>query len=125
MLRDTTSMSAKKSVTPNTALLENGTIISSSTTTSFKAKPYGRFLKTSPAKYVDSYINYYNDSDDYIQKLNNDDINKNYEGFCIDLLKIMAEKIGFDFRLELVPDGKYGVFNQNTGEWNVRIMLNY
>lgn len=41
-----------------------------------------------------------------------------YEGFCIDLLRKISEKVGFDYRIELVPDGKYGVFDYDTGEWN-------
>jgi len=40
------------------------------------------------------------------------------EGFCIDLLKAIAEMVGFEYRLTLVPDGKYGVYNYQTGEWN-------
>lgn len=41
-----------------------------------------------------------------------------FEGFCIDLLKAIAEMIGFDYQIALVPDGKYGVYNLDTGEWN-------
>jgi len=41
-----------------------------------------------------------------------------YEGFCIDLLKEIARIVGFAYRIELVPDGKYGVYDYETGEWN-------
>nr|XP_012217428.1 PREDICTED: glutamate receptor ionotropic, kainate 2-like [Linepithema humile] len=41
-----------------------------------------------------------------------------YEGFCIDLLKEIARMVGFTYRIELVPDGKYGVYDYETGEWN-------
>lgn len=41
-----------------------------------------------------------------------------YEGFCIDLLKEIARMVGFAYRIELVPDGKYGVYDYETGEWN-------
>ncbi|EZA59401.1 Glutamate receptor, ionotropic kainate [Ooceraea biroi] len=41
-----------------------------------------------------------------------------YEGFCIDLLKEIARIVGFTYRIELVPDGKYGVYDYETGEWN-------
>ncbi|KAF5280992.1 hypothetical protein FQA39_LY05197 [Lamprigera yunnana] len=44
--------------------------------------------------------------------------NARYEGFCIDLLKEIASMVGFDYRIELVPDGKYGVIDLDTGEWN-------
>lgn len=26
--------------------------------------------------------------------------------------------VGFTYRIELVPDGKYGVYNYETQEWN-------
>lgn len=44
--------------------------------------------------------------------------NTRYEGFCIDLLKEIAHMVGFTYRIELVPDGKYGVYDYETGEWN-------
>jgi len=44
--------------------------------------------------------------------------NMRYEGFCIDLLKKIAHMVGFTYRIELVPDGKYGVYDYETGEWN-------
>lgn len=44
--------------------------------------------------------------------------NDRYEGFCIDLLKEIAAMVGFEYRIELVPDGKYGVYDLETGEWN-------
>lgn len=44
--------------------------------------------------------------------------NARYEGFCIDLLKEIAHMVGFAYRIELVPDGKYGVYDYETGEWN-------
>lgn len=44
--------------------------------------------------------------------------NAHYEGFCIDLLKNIAAMVGFEYRIELVPDGKYGVIDLDTGEWN-------
>ncbi|XP_023247023.1 glutamate receptor ionotropic, kainate 1 [Copidosoma floridanum] len=44
--------------------------------------------------------------------------NERYQGFCIDLLKEIAHMVGFAYRIELVPDGKYGVYDYETGEWN-------
>lgn len=41
-----------------------------------------------------------------------------FEGFCIDLLRMIADIVGFEYEIELVPDGKYGVYDYETGEWN-------
>ena len=42
--------------------------------------------------------------------------NERFEGFCIDLLKQIAHIVGFTYRIELVPDNKYGA--PEKGEWN-------
>lgn len=39
-------------------------------------------------------------------------------GFCIDLLKLVAAKCKFQYKIILVPDGKYGVIDLESGEWN-------
>ncbi|CAD5112542.1 DgyrCDS1753 [Dimorphilus gyrociliatus] len=39
-------------------------------------------------------------------------------GLCIDLLKMLAEKIGFDFELFEVSDKIWGAYNADTKEWN-------
>nr|WBU77235.1 ionotropic receptor [Odontothrips loti] len=44
--------------------------------------------------------------------------NDRYEGFCIELLQTIAATVGFEYTLQLVPDGKYGVFDLESGEWN-------
>ena len=44
--------------------------------------------------------------------------NDNYEGFMIELLQKISEKAGFSYRIELVPDGKYGVEQGTSGQWN-------
>nr|CAI5842075.1 unnamed protein product [Callosobruchus analis] len=44
--------------------------------------------------------------------------NDQLEGFCIDLLKEIATMVGFEYKLTLVPDGKYGAYDYDTGEWN-------
>ncbi|OTF69538.1 glutamate receptor, ionotropic kainate 2-like protein [Euroglyphus maynei] len=58
----------------------------------------------------------------YKKNLNNqiatNNSNDHFEGFCIDLLKAIAEMLNFQYELYLVPDGKYGAENQTTGEWN-------
>lgn len=44
--------------------------------------------------------------------------NSDFEGFCIDILQQIAKMVGFDYKIKLVPDGKYGVYDFETGEWN-------
>lgn len=45
-------------------------------------------------------------------------IYEDYEGYIMDLLKILAEQLGFHYDLYLVPDNKFGVMNTTTQEWN-------
>ncbi|XP_021473335.2 glutamate receptor ionotropic, kainate 4 isoform X1 [Oncorhynchus mykiss] len=42
--------------------------------------------------------------------------NERYEGFCVDLLRELAELLHFSYRLRLVADGVYGVPSAN-GTW--------
>ncbi|XP_018397740.1 PREDICTED: glutamate receptor ionotropic, kainate 2-like [Cyphomyrmex costatus] len=44
--------------------------------------------------------------------------NSRFYGFCMDLLAVVAREVGFSYRLELVPDRKYGARDPETGEWN-------
>ncbi|XP_023314977.1 glutamate receptor ionotropic, kainate 2-like isoform X5 [Trichogramma pretiosum] len=44
--------------------------------------------------------------------------NSRFYGFCVDLLEMVAQKLGFAYELELVPDQKYGAPDPVTGEWN-------
>ncbi|XP_076302243.1 glutamate receptor ionotropic, kainate 2-like, partial [Lasioglossum baleicum] len=41
-----------------------------------------------------------------------------YEGFCIDLIEEIAKLLNFKYEFELVPDGNYGTYNQETKQWN-------
>ncbi|XP_041649846.1 glutamate receptor ionotropic, kainate 3 [Cheilinus undulatus] len=43
--------------------------------------------------------------------------NDRFEGFCIDLLKELANILGFAYEIRLVPDGKYGSQDEK-GQWN-------
>ncbi|KAJ8405083.1 hypothetical protein AAFF_G00330040 [Aldrovandia affinis] len=43
--------------------------------------------------------------------------NDRFEGFCIDLLKELANILGFSYEIRLVPDGKYGSQDEK-GQWN-------
>jgi hypothetical protein len=42
--------------------------------------------------------------------------NDRYEGYCIDLLKKIANIVGFNYTIKLVEDGLYGTFVD--GKWN-------
>ncbi|KAH8385446.1 hypothetical protein KR009_008145, partial [Drosophila setifemur] len=44
--------------------------------------------------------------------------NLRFEGFCIDLLKAIAQQVGFQYNIELVPDNMYGVYIPETNSWN-------
>ncbi|XP_034139238.1 glutamate receptor ionotropic, kainate 2 isoform X3 [Drosophila guanche] len=44
--------------------------------------------------------------------------NFRFEGFCIDLLKAIAQQVGFQYKIELVPDNMYGVYIPETNSWN-------
>ncbi|CAL1283893.1 unnamed protein product [Larinioides sclopetarius] len=44
--------------------------------------------------------------------------NDRFEGFCIDLLRTIAELLGFNYDLYLVPDNKFGAENTTSGEWS-------
>lgn len=44
--------------------------------------------------------------------------NARYEGFCIDLLKDVAHLVGFHYTISIVQDGKYGVEDPETKQWN-------
>ena len=46
-----------------------------------------------------------------------DDNGQMYEGFCVDLLKELSRIVGFRYRIQLVPDGKYGAPNEDK-VWN-------
>ncbi|XP_071646444.1 glutamate receptor ionotropic, kainate 2 isoform X2 [Temnothorax longispinosus] len=67
-----------------------------------------------------SLTNYINSEQPYVMLKSGGNFSGNtrYEGFCIDLLKEIARMVGFTYRIELVPDGKYGVYDYETGEWN-------
>lgn len=56
-----------------------------------------------------------NNGNDDTQRFNENDM---FEGFCIDVLRLIAEMVGFEYNIKLVADGKYGLLNPDTGEWN-------
>ncbi|XP_067614431.1 glutamate receptor ionotropic, kainate 2-like [Eurosta solidaginis] len=44
--------------------------------------------------------------------------NERFYGFCKDILDLIAQNVGFDYILDLVPDRKYGAKDPLSGEWN-------
>ncbi|KAF0022826.1 hypothetical protein F2P81_024807 [Scophthalmus maximus] len=44
--------------------------------------------------------------------------NERYEGYCAELAAEIAKHVGFNYRLELVGDGKYGARDAETKLWN-------
>lgn len=44
--------------------------------------------------------------------------NEAFEGYAIDLIKEVAEILGFNYTFKWVDDQKYGKRNKETGEWN-------
>ncbi|KAF2357618.1 Ionotropic glutamate receptor L-glutamate and glycine-binding domain [Trinorchestia longiramus] len=44
--------------------------------------------------------------------------NNRFFGFCVDLLNEISKHAGFDYIMELSPEGVYGAMNPITGEWN-------
>ncbi|XP_014679580.1 PREDICTED: glutamate receptor ionotropic, kainate 1-like [Priapulus caudatus] len=43
--------------------------------------------------------------------------NDRFEGYCVDLLEKVAERVGFNYSIHVVGDGKYGAPNAE-GAWN-------
>ncbi|XP_058444434.1 glutamate receptor ionotropic, kainate 2 [Malaya genurostris] len=44
--------------------------------------------------------------------------NNQFEGYSIDLIEGIAQILGFQYRMVLVPDGKYGSYNKVTKKWD-------
>jgi ABC-type amino acid transport substrate-binding protein len=44
--------------------------------------------------------------------------NDQYEGFGIELIEKLSQKLGFNYSFKLQEDGAYGSLNKETGEWN-------
>jgi len=41
-----------------------------------------------------------------------------FEGLSIDILEEIKKKLKFNYKIYLVPDGKFGVRDRNTLQWN-------
>lgn len=44
--------------------------------------------------------------------------NDQFEGYAIDLIYEISKLLGFNYTLKLVPDGRYGSYNEDTKEWD-------
>ncbi|MBN3277979.1 GRIA1 protein, partial [Polyodon spathula] len=44
--------------------------------------------------------------------------NEKYEGYCVELAAEIAKHVGYKYRLEIVPDGKYGARDPDNKVWN-------
>lgn len=44
--------------------------------------------------------------------------NERYEGFCVDLLKELNQRVPGKYKLRPVLDGNYGSMDETTGMWN-------
>ncbi|XP_055382987.1 glutamate receptor ionotropic, kainate 2 [Condylostylus longicornis] len=44
--------------------------------------------------------------------------NDQFEGYVVDLIHEISKALGFNYKIQLVPDNAYGGFNRETGEWN-------
>lgn len=44
--------------------------------------------------------------------------NERWEGFLVDLIKVLSERLHFQYELYEVPDGNYGGKSSATGQWN-------
>ncbi|XP_053398486.1 glutamate receptor 2-like [Mercenaria mercenaria] len=60
-----------------------------------------------------------------IKKENKDGVpyvgNERYEGYCVDLAKMVAKRVGFEYKIQLVKDKKYGALEKtvdNVTRWN-------
>ena len=42
--------------------------------------------------------------------------NDRYEGYCADLAKLIADRVGIDYVIQPVADQKYGILD--NGSWN-------
>lgn len=50
--------------------------------------------------------------------------NDQYEGYVIDLVHEISQALGFNYKIQLVPDHAYGSFNKRTGYSNLFVNLN-
>ena len=44
--------------------------------------------------------------------------NAQFEGYSVDLIQEISYILGFNYTIQLVPDGRYGSYNRKTKEWD-------
>lgn len=44
--------------------------------------------------------------------------NNRFEGYSLELIDGISKILGFQYRMEIVPDGKYGSYNKATKKWD-------
>lgn len=44
--------------------------------------------------------------------------NEKYEGYCVELAAEIAKHVGYQYKLKIVADGKYGARDPETKMWN-------
>lgn len=44
--------------------------------------------------------------------------NDKYEGYCVELAAEIAKHVGYQYKLKIVADGKYGARDPETKMWN-------
>jgi ionotropic kainate glutamate receptor 2 len=44
--------------------------------------------------------------------------NAQFEGYAIDLIAEISKVLGFNYTIRLAPDGRYGSYDKETGEWD-------
>lgn len=44
--------------------------------------------------------------------------NERFEGFCVDLVREIAEILGFNYTFKLVEDGNYGIWDKTQNRYN-------
>lgn len=44
--------------------------------------------------------------------------NDKYEGYCVELAAEIAKHVGYEYKLKIVADGKYGARDPETKMWN-------
>lgn len=44
--------------------------------------------------------------------------NDRFEGYCKDIIDLLAEEMQFEYDLHLVADGTYGIYDKLQGKWS-------
>lgn len=44
--------------------------------------------------------------------------NDRYEGYAIDIIDELSKLLDFDYEILIQKDGHYGVYDNNTGQWD-------